>query len=338
MPLSDALQHAPRPFSPHPLLRSAHLQTLFAAVPAKALAPRGMVAERMSIALPDGDTLSALGMFRVDGAQRPAALLVHGVGGSRQSAYVVRAQLAIAQAGFHAVAIDLRGAGEGGLRSRRLSHAGLSADLDATISAVSADPRVSSLLVVGFSMGGQLSLLTAARWGAEVPASVAGVVAISAPFALDETSALIERPSMYPYKMNVLRSLKATAIALSQRHPDSLTASIADLRALRSIRDYDRLVVAPMHGFASAEDYYAQSSCGPRLGQISAPTLVVAASDDPMVPVHTLMPFLSGASRSVTLRLSARGGHVGFVERLPGGIVDSWANAQIVSWLQMIAA
>ena len=63
--------------------------------------------------------------------------------------------------------------------------------------------------------------------------------------------------------------LVAGALAMKARAPGSVAASERELRALRSVRAYDDVVVAPMHGFDSAVDYYRKVSCGPFLGAIA---------------------------------------------------------------------
>jgi uncharacterized protein len=352
-------------FSPTGLLGNPHFQTLLAAWPATRRPPEGAYLEPLHIPLGAAGALHAAGLFQRGEQPRPTALLVHGVGGTSDSASVGRTSLAIARAGFHAVSLDQRGVGLGAPLASSLYHAGLTDDLDAALASLAADRRVGPVLLVGFSLGGQLSLLAASRWGSAPPAPLRAVAAVSPPFDLDAASRLIELPRAFPYKAHVLRALVAGALALKRRAPQSLAASSDQLRSLRSIRAYDELVVAPMHGFASAHDYYARTSCGPRLRDIRVPTLVIAAEDDPMVPAHTLRPFLSpGAPRSpapssadsaevpegagdwstvpgaacVEVLWSRRGGHVGFVERLPGGLVDSWANARLVSLLASLTS
>ena len=75
----------------------------------------------------------------------------------------------------------------------------------------------------------------------------------------------------------------------------------------------DELYTAPDAGQPSAEAYYAWASAGPVLGRIRVPTLVLSASDDPMVPVSMFEPWRDAAS--VRFVHPRTGGHVGYVGR-----------------------
>src|SRR4029077_2015573 len=94
------------------------------------------------------------------------------------------------------------------------------------------------------------------------------------------------------YHMYVLQKLVRQATAFARMHPQRARYRVRSLLRLRTIRAYDSLVIAPMHGFGSAEDYYERASAGPFLGRIRIPTLLVHADDDPMVPPTTLRPWL----------------------------------------------
>jgi predicted alpha/beta-fold hydrolase len=73
-----------------------------------------------------------------------------------------------------------------------------------------------------------------------------------------------------------------------------------------------------VHGFDSAEDYWAKSSSKRRLAHIRVPTLLLNARNDPFLPAAAL-PDAGEVSQSVILEYPASGGHVGFVSgKFPG--------------------
>ncbi len=57
---------------------------------------------------------------------------------------------------------------------------------------------------------------------------------------------------------------------------------------MRRIREFDDMITARIHGFADALDYYRQCSAMPRLSDITKPTLIIHAKDDPL---WTTTPF-----------------------------------------------
>ena len=99
---------------------------------------------------------------------------------------------------------------------------------------------------------------------------------------------------------------------------------LAAVRRARTFAAYDRVVTAPLHGFADEVDYWRRASCGPYLGRVRVPTLLISAVDDPFVPA-TALPDPADLPSGVVLELTARGGHVGFVEGWPWR-VTSWAE------------
>lgn len=319
-------------FIPPWLLSNRHVQTAFAGFPVIGATPERAIRKHRWIPLPDGDALHTVELWHRSGVRR-TAVLVHGLGGSTRSAYLQRAARALFEAGHHVVGLDLRGAGLGAARSTKLYHAGIEPDVRVALEHLGRDHRVRDLWLIGFSLGGQVSLFSAARWGDTPPAGLRGVIGVCPPLDLAAASRRIEAPRARPYLRYVMTSLIDGAVALKRRLPDALAVSERDLLRLTTIREYDERVIAPMHGFASADAYYEACSAGPRLGDLRIEAHVIAAEDDPMVPGDTLKPWLDRAS-SVHAVWTAHGGHLGFVSRLGDGLWKTWANERIVQIVQ----
>ncbi|HEU4411100.1 MAG TPA: alpha/beta fold hydrolase [Polyangiaceae bacterium] len=314
-------------FAPPWWLRNAHVQTLGAAVPPL---PRAAPVrpDEGTVALASGEALLRTAWWQPE--PRPALLLVHGLGGSSQSAYIRHGLWHAYRAGYHAAAVTLRGSGPGGPLARSLYHAGLTEDLEATLAWLASQPRVRGVGLIGFSLGGQVSLRLVSA-PAPAPPPVAGLVTVSTPFDLEAAATHIDHWRQAPYRFYMLRALVANALALAARAPERVPASPARLRALRTIRAYDDEVIAPMHGFGGARAYYDAVACGPWLDRVRVPTLCLYAADDPMVPASTLRPFVKHASELVTFRETAQGGHVGFSHG-PGQA--PWAVARALEFLR----
>ncbi len=153
-----------------------------------------------------------------------------------------------------------------------LYHAGLIEDPQVALEAVAKRPGVKDVALVGFSLGGNVSLKLAAAWGAAVPSYVRGVATISAPLDLVEASRALETLRTLPYRGYVLRKLISQGREFARLHPEpSRRTTPSRLLRLRSIRAYDEAVVAPMHGFSDAHDYYVNTSSGPGLADVTAP-------------------------------------------------------------------
>lgn len=322
-------------FAPQGWLTHRHVQTLLAAAPVWRRVPVGTRHEHLVLPLPGGaGSLHARAFWQP--RQAPAVLLIHGVGGSCDSAYVQRAAHAVAHAGYHAVCLDLRGSGRGTLLANTLYHAGLTSDVDAVVGQLAERPAILGLAVMGLSLGGQTALLAAARWGDRAPAKVRAVVSVSAPYDLEASCRRLDDGPLWAYRGYILRGLVARALVLARRVPEQVPLTPKALTRLRRIWDYDDQVIAPMHQFASAADYYRAVSCGPHLSAVRIPTLCIHAEDDPIVPVDTLAPFIAEASPAIAMRWSRYGGHLGFAGTLAQRSAN-WAFHTAVAFLRQHA-
>ncbi len=111
---------------------------------------------------------------------------------------------------------------------------------------------------------------------------------------------------------------------------------IETVRKVSSLRQLDELTVVPRFGFASAADYYAQVSAGPRLGLLRKPALLVATEEDPMVTARSVRSGLAAAPSRHSLEVvwSEKGGHVGFPPEVDLGLgVRGVMDEQVHHWL-----
>ena len=231
-------------------------------------------------------------------------VIVHGLGGNVTSAYALRAAQAAVDAGFAALRIHMRGAiGDGA----DLYHAGLGGDL-AQVTRAPALARYRSIAILGYSMGGHISLRHAAD-GPHDP-RLACVLAVCPPVDLDRGTLAIQRVDRRPYQEFILRFLRQQLLEVRAKHPERV--SDIDTHFIRTIRDWDQHVICPRFGFPHLSAYYDGESVGPRLASVTVPTLVVVADRDPMIALDTVEPWIARVSERVTVVRKRRGGHVAF--------------------------
>lgn len=257
----------------------------------------------------------------------PALVLVHGLGGSDASAYVVAtAQLAHAR-GWHVVRMNMRGSGDGEPLCPLLYNAGLATDLLAVLEAVA--PRASRVDVVGFSLGANLALLTLGRHRDALPKKVHRAAGVSPPLDLSRCADALERGENRLYQHYFMRMLKQAYRRRHRARPDLFPAGLE--AGARTIREYDDRITARFGGYDGVADYYARASAGPHLTAIERPALVLAAEDDPMIPVDSVARW--PLSSSVRREITSTGGHVGFVApaEAPGSF---WAPQRVLDFLQ----
>ncbi|MBS2016956.1 MAG: alpha/beta fold hydrolase [Deltaproteobacteria bacterium] len=324
-------------------LRNPHLQTLGAAARLFSPPPSYATLEHEALRIP----LPGPGDFRLharawwihdergEKAKRPVVVLVHGIGGSTESAYVVRAAVALHRRRYHVVRLDLRGAGQSIPDVPTLYHAGLSSDLDVVVRWLATDPCTSGVVILGFSGGGSMALKLAGELGENAPSALRAVVTVSAPLDYTKVSRWMDSVARLPYRFHVLRGLSNGARAFARTHPDRAHYRAEDVKRLSSFRYYDSTVICPMHGFRHVEEYYASASPGPWLEKILLPALIVHAEDDPMVPGKTVLPWLERATSSVEAAIAPHGGHIGFVAGLDEeSWVEGWAMKRVLAFLE----
>lgn len=241
----------------------------------------------------------------------PGLVVVHGLGGSDGSAYVLSTGLLAFAHGFHVLRVNLRGCGDGEALCARLYNAGLDTDLVAVLRRLG--EIVPRLAVVGFSLGGNLALLAAGRRRAEIPLAVSCLAAVCAPLDLAACAEALERPINRPYQHYFMRSLRPGYRRRQARLPHLYEAGRE--RRTRTVREFDDRITAPYGGFRDAAEYYARSSSGPWLAAIDRPTLVLNSADDPMVPVASTVGWPLPGDGTVRREVTRSGGHVGFVGR-----------------------
>jgi uncharacterized protein len=283
------------------------------------------------IELSDGDFID---LERFVGPQPQAPLLVvcHGLEGSSRATYVRGLVHEALSLGFSGAAVNFRGCSGVPNRLPRLYHSGVSDDLAEVVEYLARETPGRPIALAGFSLGGNVTVKYLAERSAQVPAEVCGAAVVSVPFDLAACAAVIDGPGFWNhvYRSRFLRGLRRKARDKAKRFPSALNADAAD--AARTIREFDDCVTAPLHGFASAADYYAQCSSGPKLPAIRHKLLIVAALDDPMVPPKSLPLAEARANPFVTLETSACGGHVGFISGPPCNPVF-WAERRAARFL-----
>jgi uncharacterized protein len=279
----------------------------------------------------DGDFVDLDWLDAPAPAGAPLLLLLHGLEGSCQSHYV-RGLLGLARREcWRAVVLNFRSCSGEPNRLPRFYHSGDTDDLDEVARLlVTREPDV-VIGAIGVSLGGNVLLKWLGEQGDAAPPAVRAAVGISVPFDLEQCARALDRGfQKWVYTANFMRTFKEKVRAKARVHGE-----FVDLRAVRRARTfaaYDRVVTAPLHGFADEVDYWRRASCGPYLSRVRRHTLLISAVDDPFVPPGAL-PDPAGLPPHVTLEVTERGGHVGFIEGPPWRM-RSWAEGRAVDFLR----
>lgn len=303
--------------------RNPHLQTILAKYLHRARQP--CQTERLE--LPDGDFVDlAWGTPRLE-PHRPLVVLFHGLEGNIESHYAQGMMAALYRRGWQPVLMHFRGCSGEPNRHLQAYHSGATEDPRHVLDTLRQRFPDRPMAAIGYSLGGNMLV----NYLAEQPRTpLCAAAVISAPLHLSACADRINRGFSRLYQHYLLARMKHNWRQRLGRHPHHRWAG--NLDHIRSLRQFDDLVTAPVHGFRNAEDYYRRCSGLFRLSRLATPTLILHAADDPfmndaVIPDADLLP------PAVTYELSRHGGHVGFMAGAPWR-PSYWLEQRIPEWLE----
>ncbi len=303
-----------RPYRAPWWLPGGHLQTIY---PYFLLKRRPQPYRRERWETPDGDFID---LDWTDGGvdQTPFVALFHGLEGGSSSHYATALMGAVARHRWRGVVIHFRGCSGEPNRLPRAYHSGDADEIGWILRRLRALDPSSPMFAAGVSLGGNALLKWLGREQASAGAIVDAAAAVSAPVDLMTAGDLLGSGMNRLYGNHFLRTLKRKGLEKLERFPALYDPDV--VRNARTLRDFDNVVTAPLHGFRDTDDYWTRASSKPDLRKIAVPTLIVHARNDPFLPGHHL-PAASEVSASVTLDYPDGGGHTGFASGpFPGNL------------------
>jgi predicted alpha/beta-fold hydrolase len=287
---------------------------------------------RERVPTPDGDFVD---LDWLDGsAGAPLLLILHGLEGSARSHYVRGLLGRAAQSGWRGVAMNFRScSGELNL-APRFYHSGETGDLAQVVDLIVAREPSVRMGAVGTSLGGNVLLKWLGERGDQVPTQLRGAVGVSVPFDLTACARRLDRGlCRLLYTTHFMRTMRRKVRDKARRYPDFVDA--AAVRRARTFAEYDRVVTAPLGGFADELDYWRRASCAPFLARIRRPALLISALDDPFVPAEAL-PDPAELPGHVRAEFLPAGGHAAFFEGRWPWRATSWAEGRALEFLKTV--
>ncbi|MDI9817938.1 MULTISPECIES: hydrolase [unclassified Legionella] len=317
-------------FRPAWWLPNSHIQTIYPTLTRRIKAPVD-VTERIELA--DGDFIDLAWAINGQENDTPLVILLHGLGGSVESAYVAGLMHAFNHLGWRAVLMHFRGASQEPNRLIRAYHSGDTADLNSFLHLLSQREPYTKKAAVGVSMGGNVLLKWLGEQGGQTLMDAA--VAVCVPFQLNVVADRISQGFSRVYQSYLLRKLKTVFARKQQKFPDQLPQALKAIDKCQCFWTFDEFVTAPLNGFSNVHAYYRESSSRYYLRDITTRTLIIHALDDPFMTPE-IIPEAEELSDSITLELSKAGGHVGFISgNFPGKPVY-WLEQRIPEFLEQV--
>ncbi|SDL27621.1 hypothetical protein SAMN05421823_10581 [Catalinimonas alkaloidigena] len=321
MPLVASPYRAPR------LLFNGHLQTI---APHLWRRQPPVAYRRERLELPDGDFLD---LDWVDAAvdQNRLVVLSHGLEGDSSRAYMVGMAHAFAAQGWHVLAWNCRTCSGVMNRLPRFYHHGDADDLAAVVQHALAPGKYRQLVLIGFSMGGSMTLKYLGRTAAPVPEAVQGAVVFSVPCDLYSSIVRLHHPHNVLYRRRFLQKLKQKMVRKALQFPDQV-----NIRNLDLIQDFPSFIerfMGPLHGYRDLARFYHEASAVHYLAGIRRPTLLVNAQNDPMLAGKCFPVAEARDHTFLHLEMPLTGGHVGFTRY---GFRLNWAEQRALEFVESL--
>ena len=266
---------------------------------------------REELELPDGDVTAIDWLIESEPLPPTAPLLVilHGLEGSAESAYARMLMDTAYHLGWHCCVMHFRDCGDYRNRLPRRYHAGETNDVRYFVNELTASEQFGPIVAVGYSLGGNVLLKYLGESGDTSPLRAAA--AVCAPLNLHKCSDALNTGFSKIYQYHLIRRMKKAVKRKFDRHTAAFDWDKA--MAAKTFDEFDDAVTAPLHGFAGRQDYYDRCSSVNFLKDITKPTLIVNALDDPFM-TPAVIPPAELLSDAVTLEVSDQGGHVGYID------------------------
>ena len=327
---------AERPFTPNRLFRGAHAQTLVAYAWPRRFRLRARGDQKRLFQVSTDTQVMAYCRWQPNRRERPTIVVWHGIEGSSEAVYMLATARKAFAAGFNVVRMNLRNCNETEHLTPTLYHGGLTEDLHAVVAELIQHDQLRNLLLVGFSLGGNMVLKLAGEYGNQAPPEILAVCAVSPSVDLSASADLILQRSNWLYHQDFLRRLKSRIVRKQKLFPELYDTS--GLRTVQTLREFDDRYTSRAHGFAGAADYYYRASSIRVVEKIQLPTLIIHGQDDPFIPFGPLADPKIAANPYILLIAPEKGGHVAFVGSATGAEDRFWAENRVIEFCKLAVA
>jgi predicted alpha/beta-fold hydrolase len=314
-------------FNPPRYLQNPHLQTLLNSQGPRKLRARrilkSLASKTLTLQAEDGTRL--LADFDHDVANRSAlVILLHGWEGSSRSSYIVTTAARLLAQGFDVLRVNLRDHGGSHHLNQELFNSTRSPEVASALQSFISGHAYEHIFLAGFSLGASFALRIAADAGIELGLNAS--IAVCPP--TDPARAMHAMRGFYAYERYFFRRWHRSLQRKLQCFPQLDYA--AELAAARSLDDLNRMFIPRYTIYDQVDDYFAAYALvGGRLSSMTMPAYLIAAEDDPIIPVDDLKRI--DPIENLHIETSRHGGHCGFIENLAA---RSWVETRMLKILE----
>ena len=239
-------------------------------------------------------------------------VLIHGLEGSSESKYMTSHSKHFNHIGFDTVCINLRGcSGEDNLLLATY-HSGKTEDVDFVINHLLDNYAYDNVIIVGFSLGGNLTLKYLGEKGDSISSVVKGGIAVSVPIHIASAEKEMDKLKNKLYMEVFFKTMKNKVLEKAHKFP-SYQLDKDKLFKATKFRHLEEIYTVPVFGFESPEDYWQKASSKPYLLKAKVPTFLINAKDDSFLSQQCYPYEEAKKSQSFYFEDPKFGGHCGFM-------------------------
>lgn len=287
-------------------LFNGHLQSIYPSVYREV---EGIQYERERLILSDDDFVD-LDWLRHGNDK--ILIITHGLEGDSNRQYVKGAAKLFSQNGWDILAWNCRSCSGEMNKAFRLYHHGDVKDIGEVIKHVQNTKDYREISLMGHSMGGSITLNYLGTKAANLDKNIKSATAFSVPCDLKQGAEILDKPSNWLYRKKFLRRLKRKIEIKAAMFPGKI--DLDNFEKIRVWRDFDEFFSAPMNDYKNAAEFYKKASAINYLNNITIPTLICNAQNDPILQGNCYPTELCSNHPHVHLEMPKQGGHCGFLQ------------------------
>ena len=314
-------------FNPPFYIRSAFAQTLLASSKLRTWGENPMLNASYEVLLNPIDDVKLQGFYspQPKGQSRGVVMLLHGWEGSVNSAYILRTGKVLYDHGFSVFRLNYRDHGNTYHLNSGLFYAVLLDEVFGVAQQVAKYESELPFYLIGFSMGGNFALRVA-RKCTEVPIrNMKQVVSISPVLDPEKSTKAIDN---YPLLRKYFRKKWSRSLLKKQTCFPALY-DFSKVLTLETIAEMTDVMIQRYSEYKSSSDYFQHYAVlGDALANLTLPTAIITAQDDPIIPVEDFYDLK--LYPTTDLFVHRYGGHNGFLETLSG---RAWYEKKMLDYL-----
>ncbi len=319
-------------FKPPWYLRNGQIQTILASIPLRAMGnnPVRDTAREIIIETPPGVRLLGYYSPQTSDDAMGLVILLHGWEGSADSTYITCTGKALYRRGYDIFRLNFRDHGRSHHLNEGIFYAVLLDEVFHAVQEIAGMNVEKPVFIVGFSLGGNFALRIARQMREAPIDNLLHIVAISP--VLDPKKATVRIDQQAIIRKYFLKKWLQSLQIKQGLYPNAYDFSaVFKLTTIMAVTD--KMLDQYSDYNSSAEYFKAYSILGDAIDDLTVPTTIVTAADDPIIPVEDFYELK--LNHHTELIIHTHGGHNGFID---GIFLKSWYEQKLADWFDEIVS